>query len=148
MWWLAQICKYTCCTLHYKTCYVLNRVCPEEGLWWGESFDKLLSHKDGLTRFLKTKFSEENIEFWMAYEDFKKSKDPQQMFFKAKAIYEKFTQNDAPPEVNLYFHTKELIIKSITQPTLHIFDAHRAECISLWRTITYVFWNLTFIQAW
>lgn len=59
---------------------------------------------DGLetfTQFLRTEFSEENIEFWMACEDFKKSKDPQQMILKAKAIYEKFIQNDAPQEVNI-----------------------------------------------
>lgn len=57
---------------------------------------------DGLktfTTFLKTEFSEENIEFWIACEDFKKSKDPQQIIVKAKAIYEKFIQNDAPQEV-------------------------------------------------
>ena len=59
---------------------------------------------DGLetfTRFLKTEFSEENIEFWIACEDFKKSKDPQQIIRKAKAIYEKFIQNDAPQEVKM-----------------------------------------------
>ena len=59
---------------------------------------------DGLetfTRFLKTEFSEENIEFWIACEDFKKSKDPQQIICKAKAIYEKFIRNDAPQEVKM-----------------------------------------------
>lgn len=117
-----------------------TRVCPEEATRWGESFDKLLSHKDGLetfTRFLKTEFSEENIEFWMACEDFKKSKDPQQMIFKAKAIYEKFIQNDAPQEVNLDFHTKELIAKSITKPTLHSFDAAQSRVYRLMEQDSY-----------
>ena len=54
---------------------------------------------DAFTRFLKTEFSEENIEFWFACEDFKKCKEPQQIILKAKAIYEKFIQNDAPKEV-------------------------------------------------
>lgn len=118
----------------------VTRVCPEEAIQWGESFDKLLSHKDGLetfTQFLKTEFSEENIEFWMACEDFKKSNDPQQMIFKAKAIYEKFIQNDAPQEVNLDFHTKELIVKSITQPTLHSFDAAQSRVYQLMEQDSY-----------
>ena len=64
----------------------------------------LLFLVDGLetfTRFLKTEFSEENIEFWKACEDFKKSKDPQQILSKAQAIYEKFIQTDAPQEVKM-----------------------------------------------
>ncbi|KAI4537075.1 hypothetical protein MG293_013278 [Ovis ammon polii] len=117
------------------------RISPEEAIKWGESFDKLLSHKDGLetfTRFLKTEFSEENIEFWIACEDFKKSKDPQQVIRKAKAIYEKFIQNDAPQEVNLDFHTKEIISKSITQPTLHSFDVAQSRVYQLMEQDSYM----------
>ncbi|XP_007950347.1 regulator of G-protein signaling 18 [Orycteropus afer afer] len=117
-----------------------TRVSPEVAMKWGESFDKLLSHKDGLeafTRFLKTEFSEENIEFWTACEDFKKSKEPQQMILKAKAIYEKFIQNDAPQEVNLDFHTKEIITKSITQPSIHSFDAAQSRVYQLMEQDSY-----------
>lgn len=116
------------------------RVCPEEAVKWAESFDKLLSHRDGMdafTRFLKTEFSEENIEFWVACEDFKKCKEPQQIVLKAKAIYEKFIQNDAPKEVNLDFHTKEVITKSITQPTLHSFDAAQSRVYQLMEQDSY-----------
>ncbi|KAB0341982.1 hypothetical protein FD755_012043 [Muntiacus reevesi] len=90
------------------------------------------------TRFLKTEFSEENIEFWIACEDFKKSKDPQQIIHKAKAIYEKFIQNDAPQEVNLDFHTKEIISKSITQPTLHSFDVAQSRVYQLMEQDSYM----------
>ncbi|XP_003785658.1 regulator of G-protein signaling 18 [Otolemur garnettii] len=117
-----------------------TRVSPEEAVRWGESFDNLLSHRDGLeafTRFLKTEFSEENIEFWKACEDFKKSKEPQQIILKAKAIYEKFIENDAPQEVNLDFHTKEIIAKSITQPTLHSFDAAQSRVYQLMEQDSY-----------
>uniref|UniRef100_A0A8C0X8G8 RGS domain-containing protein n=1 Tax=Castor canadensis TaxID=51338 RepID=A0A8C0X8G8_CASCN len=117
-----------------------TRVSPEEAVKWGESFDKLLSHRDGLDafiRFLKTEFSEENIEFWITCEDFKKSKESQQINFKAKAIYEKFIQNDAPQEVNLDFHTKEVITKSITQPTLHTFDAAQSRVYQLMEQDSY-----------
>ncbi|KAG8520734.1 Regulator of G-protein signaling 18, partial [Galemys pyrenaicus] len=90
------------------------------------------------TRFLKTEFSEENIEFWIACEDFKKSKDPEQIFLKAKVIYEKFIQNDAPQEVNLDFHTKEVITKSITQPTLQSFDAAQSRVYQLMEQDSYM----------
>ncbi|XP_010988128.1 regulator of G-protein signaling 18 isoform X1 [Camelus dromedarius] len=118
-----------------------TRISPEEAVIWGESFDKLLSHKDGLktfTRFLKTEFSEENIEFWIACEDFKKSQDPQQIIRKAKSIYEKFIQNDAPQEVNLDFHTKEIIARSITQPTLHSFDVAQSRVYQLMEQDSYM----------
>ncbi|XP_006889576.1 PREDICTED: regulator of G-protein signaling 18 [Elephantulus edwardii] len=117
-----------------------TRISPEETLKWGESFDKLLSHKGGLeafTRFLKTEFSEENIEFWKACEDFKKIKEPQQIIHKAKTIYERFIQTDAPQEVNLDFHTKEIITKSITQPTLHSFDAAQSKVYRLMEQDSY-----------
>ncbi|XP_074164717.1 regulator of G-protein signaling 18 [Sminthopsis crassicaudata] len=118
----------------------LTCVSPEEAVKWGESFDKLLSHKDGFdafTMFLKTEFSEENIEFWAACEDFKKSQEPHQLFHKAQAIYEKFIQNDAPQEVNLDFHTKETIFKSISQPTIHSFDAAQSRVYRLMEQDSY-----------
>nr|XP_003474910.1 regulator of G-protein signaling 18 [Cavia porcellus] len=115
-------------------------VSPEEAMKWGESFDKLLSHRDGLdafTKFLKTEFSEENIEFWIACEDFKKNKEPQQIILKAKAIYEKFIQNDAPQEVNLDFHTKEIITKGMDHPTLQSFDAAQSRVYQLMEQDSY-----------
>ncbi|KAF4800767.1 Regulator of G-protein signaling 18 [Turdus rufiventris] len=77
-------------------------VSPEEAVKWGESFDKLLSEKAGLdafTKFLKTEFSEENIEFWIACEDYKKSKSAHELLPKAKTIFETFIQKDAPKEL-------------------------------------------------
>ncbi|NXP71760.1 RGS18 protein, partial [Ramphastos sulfuratus] len=101
-------------------------VSPEEAVKWEESFDKLLSQKAGLeafTKFLKTEFSEENIEFWIACEDYKKSKTSHELLSKAKTIYETFIQKDAPKEVNLDFQTKEVTSQNIEQPILSTFDA-------------------------
>ncbi|XP_064004356.1 regulator of G-protein signaling 18 isoform X2 [Pogoniulus pusillus] len=101
-------------------------VSPEEAVKWGESFDKLLSEKAGLDafmKFLKTEFSEENIEFWIACEDYKKSKTSHELLPKARTIYETFIQKDAPKEVNLDFQTKEVTSQNIRQPILTTFDA-------------------------
>ena len=57
---------------------------------------------DGLASFksfLKSEFSEENLEFWMACEDYKKIKSPVKMAEMAKKIYEEFIQAEAPKEV-------------------------------------------------
>lgn len=57
---------------------------------------------DGLAAFrafLKSEFCEENIEFWLACEDFKKTKSPQKLTSKAKKIYNDFIEKEAPKEV-------------------------------------------------
>lgn len=57
---------------------------------------------DGLNAFrsfLQSEFSDENIEFWMSCEEFKKTKDPVKMAAKAKKIYEDFIQAEGPREV-------------------------------------------------
>lgn len=48
--------------------------------------------------FLKSEFSEENIEFWLACEDYKKTKSGH-LHGKAERIYEEFVQSDAIKQV-------------------------------------------------
>ncbi|XP_038000914.1 regulator of G-protein signaling 18-like isoform X2 [Motacilla alba alba] len=115
-------------------------VSPEEAVKWGESFDKLLSEKAGLdafTKFLKTEFSEENIEFWIACEDYKKSKSAHELLPKAKTIFETFIQKDAPKEVNLDFHTKEVTSQSMGQPLRSTFDAAQSTVYRLMEQDSY-----------
>lgn len=60
---------------------------------------------DGLAAFrtfLKSEFSEENVEFWLACEDFKKTKSSAKIASKAQKIYSDFIQADAPKEVNSF----------------------------------------------
>ncbi|XP_066048068.1 regulator of G-protein signaling 18 isoform X3 [Chamaea fasciata] len=115
-------------------------VSPEEAVKWGESFGKLLSEKAGLdafTKFLKTEFSEENIEFWIACEDYKNSKSAHELLPKAKIIFKTFIQKDAPKEVNLDFHTKEATSQSIGQPLRSTFDAAQSTVYRLMEQDSY-----------
>lgn len=64
-----------------------------------QSFFSFIAGLDVFTRFLKTEFSEENIEFWLACEDYKKSEDLSQLSVKAKDIYETFIKKEASKEV-------------------------------------------------
>jgi len=57
---------------------------------------------DGLAAFrafLKTEFSEENLEFWLACEDFKKTRSTAKLAAKAQRIFEEFIDVQAPREV-------------------------------------------------
>ncbi|KAJ7332361.1 hypothetical protein JRQ81_014541 [Phrynocephalus forsythii] len=101
---------------------------------WAESFDNLITQKagvDAFTTFLRSEFSEENIEFWMACEDYKKSNDMSQLPVKAKTIYQTFIEKEAPKEVNLDFNTKLQTTESIRNPTLSTFDAAQTKIYAL-----------------
>uniref|UniRef100_A0A803TZY7 RGS domain-containing protein n=1 Tax=Anolis carolinensis TaxID=28377 RepID=A0A803TZY7_ANOCA len=81
----------------------LQKPSAEEAWQWRNSLEKLLQNPYGLAsfqNFLKSEFSEENIEFWIACEDYKKIKFPSKMTEKAKKIYEEFIQSEAPKEVS------------------------------------------------
>lgn len=61
---------------------------------------------DGLAafrKFLKSEFSEENVEFWLACEDFKRTKSSASIAAKAQKIYADFIEADAPKEVKIFF---------------------------------------------
>lgn len=58
---------------------------------------------DGLATFrtfLKSEYSDENIEFWLTCEDYKKIKSSFRMSSRAKKIYEQFIKAESPKEVN------------------------------------------------
>ncbi|XP_059531117.1 regulator of G-protein signaling 5 [Myotis daubentonii] len=97
----------------------------EEALQWRDSLDKLLQSSYGLASFksfLKSEFSEENLEFWMACEDFKKTKSAAKMAEKAKKIYEEFIQTEAPKEVNIDHFTKDITVRNLVEPSPSSFD--------------------------
>ncbi|XP_006129210.3 regulator of G-protein signaling 21 [Pelodiscus sinensis] len=101
---------------------------------WSESVDTLLESKDGLDAFrtfLKSEFSEENIDFWMACEDFKKTKSSAKIVSKAQKIYSEFIQADAPREINIDFTTRDCITQNISEPTLKCFDDAQRQIYSL-----------------
>ncbi|XP_023787540.1 regulator of G-protein signaling 8-like isoform X1 [Cyanistes caeruleus] len=63
-----------------------------------------VSPADGLAAFrafLKTEFSEENLEFWLACEDFKKTRSAAKLASKAQRIFEEFIDVQAPREVGM-----------------------------------------------
>ncbi|XP_029474507.1 regulator of G-protein signaling 1-like [Rhinatrema bivittatum] len=102
-----------------------NKLSPEEVAEWSLSLEKLLACQTGQAAFrlfLKSEFSEENIEFWLACEDYKKTKLPDNLYSKAEMIYQQFIHPDAAKQVNIDFHTRKNITSQVLQPTLTSFD--------------------------
>lgn len=64
---------------------------------------------DGLAAFwtfLKSEYSDENIEFWMACEVYKNIKNSSKLVSKANKIYMEFIDSQAPREVRVVFICK------------------------------------------
>ncbi|XP_028980877.1 regulator of G-protein signaling 3a isoform X3 [Esox lucius] len=98
---------------------------PEEAVKWGESLDKLLTHKYGLAAFrafLRTEFSEENLEFWLACEDYRKIKSQSKMASKAKKVFAEYIAIQSCKEVNLDSYTREHTKDNLQNVTCSCFD--------------------------
>ncbi|XP_062853140.1 regulator of G-protein signaling 5a [Trichomycterus rosablanca] len=112
----------------------LQKPTPEDAAQWRESLEHVLSNTYGLATFrsfLRSEFSEENIEFWMACEDFKKTKSPLKMATKAKKIYEDFIQTGGPKEVNIDHFTKEVTLRNLVDLSSATFDLAQSRIYSL-----------------
>ncbi|XP_055966724.1 regulator of G-protein signaling 1 [Sorex fumeus] len=96
----------------------------DEVVQWSQSLDKLLANQTGqdvFGSFLKSEFSEENIEFWLACEDYKKT-ESDHLHCKAEKIYKAFVHSDATKQINIDFRTRESTAKKIKAPTITCFD--------------------------
>ncbi|XP_030630660.1 regulator of G-protein signaling 2-like [Chanos chanos] len=107
---------------------------------WAQSFEKLLSQPYGrlvFQLFLKSEFCEENIEFWLACEDFRSIKNQEILALKARSIYEEFVRTDSPKEINLDYHTRETVAMNVHQPTRLCFEEAQKKIYSLMENDAY-----------
>lgn len=91
---------------------------------WKESFSHVMSSDMGrsvFTNFLKSEFSQENMDFWVACENYKKS-DPSKFTSRAKQIYQQYIEADAPNEVNLDAATREETKQNLENTCMLCFD--------------------------
>uniref|UniRef100_UPI0037E7378D regulator of G-protein signaling 21-like n=1 Tax=Semicossyphus pulcher TaxID=241346 RepID=UPI0037E7378D len=103
----------------------IEGLCFEEMSQWPHSLERLLSSKYGMKifqAFLKTEFSDENIEFWMVCQDYKKIKSSFRMCSRAKKIFKRYIQAEAAREINIDHKTRDLIRRNIKAPTTECFD--------------------------
>ncbi|KAI5109434.1 regulator of G-protein signaling 8, partial [Silurus meridionalis] len=131
--------RYLKIVLTHLSC-MLFRLSTDEVAKWTDSFDFLLSNKYGLAAFrafLKTEFSDENIEFWLACEDYKKIKSPAKLVSKANKIYKEFIEVQAPREVNIDFKTREETRQKLLEPTSSSLNAIQTKVYSLMEKDSY-----------
>ncbi|KAJ7400036.1 hypothetical protein BTVI_109144 [Pitangus sulphuratus] len=117
-----------------------HRDSSQEVLEWRESFDQLLKSKSGVNAFhtfLKTEFSEENLDFWLACEDFKKTRSKTKLASKANRIFEEFVQSEAPREVNIDHETREITRKNLSGATSACFNEAQAKTRTLMEKDSY-----------
>jgi hypothetical protein len=72
--------------------------------------------------FLKTEFSDENIEFWLACEDYKALSKELKLNARAKQIYSEFVAIGSPREVNLEIQLRMATADNIKTPSVDSFD--------------------------
>uniref|UniRef100_A0A3B5QJ16 Regulator of G protein signaling 13 n=2 Tax=Xiphophorus TaxID=8082 RepID=A0A3B5QJ16_XIPMA len=98
--------------------------CSESGLsledtqQWSQSLERLLESKYGLAtfrNFLKSEYSDENIEFWLTCEDYKKIKSSFKLSSRVKQV-------GRSQMLNLPSLTLEQIKRNVKTPTMHCFD--------------------------
>ncbi|XP_076091923.1 uncharacterized protein LOC143063592 [Mytilus galloprovincialis] len=96
----------------------------DQALQWSRSVEDLLHDKNGLELFLgylRSEFSEENLEFWIACEEFR-SCNESSMTGMAEQIYNNFVVSKAPKEVNLDSDTRMETVLALENPSRDTFD--------------------------
>ncbi|XP_019734731.1 regulator of G-protein signaling 21-like [Hippocampus comes] len=98
------------------------------------SLEVLLSEKVGQSAFrdfLKSEFCEENLDFWLACQEFKTLDRLDERQERASHIYEEFIGSDSPSQVNLDFYTKDAIRQNLQQPAPSCFVVAQKNIYSL-----------------
>ncbi|XP_054271543.1 regulator of G-protein signaling 7-like isoform X2 [Macrosteles quadrilineatus] len=91
---------------------------------WGLSMEDLVSDQTGIqefTNYLRKEYSHENIRFWMAVRDLRRSSHSQ-IPLKVQEIYEEFLAPGAPCEINIDGKTMEKTQQEMKNPTRWTFD--------------------------
>ncbi|XP_066537402.1 regulator of G-protein signaling 20 isoform X2 [Hoplias malabaricus] len=107
---------------------------------WGQSFDKLMhcpAGRGAFRQFLRTEFSEENMLFWLACEEFNKETNKSIIEEKARLIYEDYISILSPKEVSLDSRVREVINRNMMEPTSHTFDDAQLQIYTLMQRDSY-----------
>ncbi|XP_053294510.1 regulator of G-protein signaling 20 isoform X1 [Pleuronectes platessa] len=118
--------------------------CPmptlEEVRCWGQSFDKLMccpAGRNSFRQFLRTEFSEENMLFWLACEEFSKEANKSTVEEKARVIYEDYISILSPKEVSLDSRVRESINRNMQEPNMQTFDDAQLQIYTLMQRDSY-----------
>ncbi|XP_068188491.1 regulator of G-protein signaling 8 [Antennarius striatus] len=97
-----------------------RKISREELEEWGQSLNALLASQNGVSvfgAFLRSEFSEENLQFYLACEQYRHSSNNFTLHRRAKDICSTYIQPGAPREVNLDCKTRDLTIELLQAPS-------------------------------
>ncbi|XP_070841587.1 regulator of G-protein signaling 8 isoform X1 [Chaetodon trifascialis] len=97
-----------------------RKISREELEKWAGSLNALLASQTGVSvfgAFLRSEFSEENLQFYMACEQYRHSSNNFSLQRRAKDISATYIQPGAPREVNLDSKTRDLTIQLLQAPS-------------------------------
>ncbi|KAH9526013.1 Regulator of G-protein signaling 3 [Dermatophagoides farinae] len=121
--------RHTDSSLHASTV----RPSRDEVEKWSKSF-----HGSALFRaFLCREFSDENIEFWLACEEYRKIRSSK-LRHRAKKIFDNYVAVGSPREVNLDHQLRMDVQKNLTTPSKFTFDEAQKKIQSLLESDSYV----------
>uniref|UniRef100_A0A3B3U8H8 Regulator of G protein signaling 1 n=1 Tax=Poecilia latipinna TaxID=48699 RepID=A0A3B3U8H8_9TELE len=98
-----------------------DEACPSNLSWKTDhKLDLSLEKWAAFRSFLESEFSEENIDFWLACENFRSASDD--LKWRAEKIYEEFVKPTACREINVDHSVREKIQESLEKPSHCCFD--------------------------
>ncbi|XP_069755982.1 regulator of G-protein signaling 10-like isoform X2 [Narcine bancroftii] len=106
---------------------------------WAISLEHLLEDPEGVKLFrdfLRREFSEENVLFWLACEEFKKIQDENLLRGKAQQIYKTFLCNKAATQVNVEGQSR-LTESMLAQPHPFMFQKLQEQIFTLMKYDSY-----------
>ncbi|XP_020623620.1 regulator of G-protein signaling 19-like isoform X3 [Orbicella faveolata] len=110
-----------------------ERPSPEEAKKWATSFESVLKHKFGVQLFqdfLRSQYGEENLNFWLAVEEYKKADDNTRAE-KARVIYEDYVSTLSPTEVSIDAKVRAEIDKNMSNPDNDTFQVAQDHIFTL-----------------
>ncbi|VDD80228.1 unnamed protein product [Mesocestoides corti] len=117
----------------------LKKVTPDQIRRWETNFNFLLSDPDGLVlfeKFLESEFSQENLQFWEACENYRRM--PAKLLpSESQKIYQLYLSVQSPREVNLDSKTRLKTISLLSTPTAHLFDSAQRKIQALMEKDSY-----------
>ncbi|XP_066531809.1 regulator of G-protein signaling 1 isoform X2 [Hoplias malabaricus] len=97
-----------------------TRLSREEVEKWGQSLNALLESRVGVSvfgAFLRSEYSEENLQFYLACEQYRQSSHTFSLQRRAKEIITTYIQPGAPREINLDSKTRDLTLQLLKAPS-------------------------------
>ncbi|KAJ8357248.1 hypothetical protein SKAU_G00200420 [Synaphobranchus kaupii] len=107
---------------------------------WAESLDMLINNAAGLkifSNFLNSEFSQENIEFWVECEEYRRMTSKDKLANKANEIYSAYVDVESPKQVNLDSATREKTGKNMAAVSLSCFEEAQSKIFLLMEKDSY-----------